>query len=105
MSSYLGSYLTATSMFYAGPNAPMAQYGIFASNAAGPGSIMNSYASNMGDSAFYVGACPDCNAVLGHVHAQNSALGYSGTNSGGNLRIEDSECDLNKTGIVPSSRT
>jgi hypothetical protein len=57
----------------------------------------------MGDSDFYVGACPDCNAVLSHVHAQNSALGYSGTNSGGHLRIEDSEWDLNKTGIVPNS--
>lgn len=103
MGTYLGGYLTATSMFYAGPNAPMAQYGIFVSNAAGPGRITNSYASNMGDAAFYVGACPDCNAVLGHVHAQNSALGYSGTNSGGHLRIEDSEWDLNKTGIVPNS--
>src|SRR5437867_12066700 len=103
MGSYSGSYLTATSMFYAGPSEPMAQYGIFASNAGGPGSITNSYASNMGDSAFYVGACPDCNAVLSHVHAQNSALAYSGTNSGGNLRIEDSEWDLNKTGIIPNS--
>jgi hypothetical protein len=37
------------------------------------------------------------------VHAQNSALGYSGTNSGGHLRIEDSEWDLNKAGIVPNS--
>jgi len=103
MGSYLGSYLTATSMFYAGPNEPMAQYGIFAVNAGGPGSITNSYASNMGDSAFYIGGCPDCNAVLSHLHAQNSALAYSGTNSGGNLRIEDSEWDLNKTGIVPNS--
>src|SRR5437879_9295000 len=103
MGSYSGSYLTATSMFYAGPSEPMAQYGIFASNAGGPGSITNSYASNMGDAAFYVGACPDCNAVLSHVHAQNSALAYSGTNSGGHLRIEDSEWDLNKTGIIPNS--
>ncbi len=42
MGSYSGSYLTATSMFYAGPSEPMAQYGIFASNAGGPGSITNS---------------------------------------------------------------
>ncbi|HYV58176.1 MAG TPA: hypothetical protein VE911_11540, partial [Candidatus Nitrosopolaris sp.] len=41
--------------------------------------------------------------VLSHVHAQNSSLGYSGTNSGGNLSIEDSEWDLNKAGIVPNS--
>ena len=103
MGSYAGSYLTATSMYYESPSSPMAMYGIFASNAKGPGLIAYSYASNMGDSDFYVGACPDCNAVLSHVHAQNGALGYSGTNSGGHLRIEDSEWDHNKTGIVPSS--
>jgi hypothetical protein len=103
MGTYSGSYLTATSMFYGGASSPMAQYGIFVSNARGPGMISYSYASNMGDSDFYVGACPDCNAVLSHVHAQNSSLGYSGTNSGGHLRIEDSEWDLNKTGIVPNS--
>ena len=103
MNSYAGGYLTATSTFFADPSAPMAQYGIFAVNARGPGTISHAYASNMGDSAFYVGGCPDCNAVLSHVHAQNSSLGYSGTNSGGHLRLEDSEWDLNKTGIVPNS--
>ena len=103
MGSYWGSYLTATSMYYESPTSPMAMYGVFVSNARGPGYVSYSYASNMGDSDFYVGACPDCNAVLSHVHAQNSSLGYSGTNSGGNLSIEDSEWDLNKAGIVPNS--
>ncbi len=103
MNDYSGAYLTATSMFYKSPTDPLAMYGIFVSNSRGPGTISYSYASNMGDSDFYVGACPDCNAVLSHVHAQNSSLGYSGTNSGGNLRIEDSEWDQNKTGIVPNS--
>jgi hypothetical protein len=103
MGAYSGSYLTATSSYFAGSDKGMAKYGIFASNARGPGSISHAYASNMGDSDFYVGACPDCNAVLSHVHAQNGALGYSGTNAGGHLRIEDSEWDLNKTGIVPNS--
>ena len=103
LGSYSGAFLTATSMFYQAPDAPMAMYGIFASNARGPGSITDSYASNMGDSDFYVGACPDCNAVLSRVHAQNSSLGYSGTNAGGHLILEDSEWDQNKAGIVPSS--
>jgi hypothetical protein len=57
----------------------------------------------MADSSFYVGACPDCNAVLRGLHAQNSALGYSGTNSGGHLVIESSEWDSNRVGILPSS--
>ncbi len=103
MGAYSGDYITATSMFYDNPNGPMAMYGIFVSNASGPGTISHAYSSNMGDSAYYVGACPDCNATLSHVRAQNSALGYSGTNAGGHLIIEDSEWDLNKTGIVPNS--
>ena len=103
MGPYSGSYLTATSMYYEAPDKPMGMYGIFVSNAKGPGIISNSYASNMGDSAFYVGACPDCNSVLSHVHAQHSSLGYSGTNAGGHLSLEDSEWDDNKTGIVPNS--
>jgi hypothetical protein len=45
----------------------------------------------------------DCNVILTHAHAQNSALGYSGTNSGGHLIIEDSEWDQNKASIVPNS--
>jgi hypothetical protein len=102
MGPYSGAYLTASSTFFQA-GAPTAQYGIFVSNAKGPGSITNAYASNMGDSAFYVGACDDCNAVLRFVHAQNSPQGYSGTNSGGRLVLEDSEWDHNQAGIVPSS--
>jgi len=81
----------------------MAMYGVFVSNSQGPGIIRNAYASNMGDSDFYVGACPDCNTTLDLVHAQNSPLGYSGTNSGGHLLIENSEWDLNRVGILPNS--
>src|SRR5260370_36122443 len=58
----------------------------------------------MGDAAFYVGACPNCNAILNHVQAENSALGYSGTNSGGNMIIQNSEFDNNKTGLVSNSQ-
>jgi parallel beta-helix repeat protein len=103
MGSYSGAYLTASSTFYQAGTPNVAQYGIFVSNAKGPGAITYSYASNMGDSAFYVGACADCNMVLRYVHAQNSPQGYSGTNAGGHLVLEDSEWDHNQSGIVPSS--
>jgi hypothetical protein len=102
MGSYSGAYLTASSTFFQ-PGSPTAQYGIFASNAKGPGLIEHSYASNMGDSAFYVGACADCNADLRYVRAQNSPQGYSGTNAGGHLVLEFSEWDHNQAGIVPSA--
>jgi hypothetical protein len=101
MGGYWGSYLTASTTFYSDANA--AYYGIFVSNSKGPGVIERSYASNMADSAFYVGACPDCNAVLRSVHAQNSAVGYSGSNSGGHVLIEASEWDHNRVGIQPTS--
>jgi parallel beta-helix repeat protein len=103
MGSYSGAYLTASSTFYQFSTPNLAQYGIFVSNASGPGSITHSYASNMSDSAFYVGACANCNALLRYVHAQNSAQGFSGSNAGGNLVLEDSEWDHNQAGIVPSS--
>ncbi|MBJ7607998.1 MAG: right-handed parallel beta-helix repeat-containing protein [Candidatus Dormibacteraeota bacterium] len=101
LGKYNGSYITGTSTYYNADH--MGMYGIFVSNSSGPGTISYAYASNMGDSAFYVGACPDCHATLDHVHAQNSALGYSGTNAGGHLIIENSEWDHNKAGIVPNS--
>lgn len=103
MGSFRGAWLTASSTYFDAAGGRGGEYGIFVSNARGPGIIEHSYASNMIDSAFYVGACPDCHTVLRHVHAQNSALGYSGSNSGGHLLIQDSEWDHNRAGIVPNS--
>src|SRR5262249_52010537 len=54
--------------------------------------------------SYYVGACPDCNTILRDAHAENSALGYSGTNSGGHLVLEESEWDENTTGISANSQ-
>jgi hypothetical protein len=103
LGAFRGSYLSATSTFFA-TGAPDAEYGIFASNVTGPGVISHTYASNMADAGYYVGACPDCNTVLDHAHAQYSALGYSGTNSGGHLVIRNSEFDHNKTGFSTNSQ-
>jgi hypothetical protein len=98
MGSFRGAYLTASTTYTSA--AFSGAYGIFASNSRGPGIIERSYASNMSDSSFYVGACPDCNSVLRHVHAQNSPQGFSGTNAGGHLVLEDSEWDQNRVGIA-----
>ncbi|MGZ4676022.1 MAG: hypothetical protein ACXVJ7_01585 [Acidimicrobiia bacterium] len=103
MGSYSGAYLSATSSYFE-PNHPKGEYGIFVSNAKGPGVIDQTYASNMADSSYYIGACADCQSLLAHAHAQNSALGYSGTNSGGRLVIAASEFDHNKTGISTNSQ-
>lgn len=103
MGAYHGAYLSATTTYWQSGE-PQAEYGIFVSNADGPGAIVHTYASNMADSGYYIGACPDCNALLLDAHAQNSALGYSGTNSGGHLVIALSEWDHNKTGISTNSQ-
>jgi hypothetical protein len=82
----------------------LAQYGIFVSNSRGPGVIDHSYASNMADAAYYVGACQrQCNTTLDSDTGTNSALGYSGTNSGGRLLIQNSVFTMNRTGLAPNS--
>jgi len=97
-----GSYLTATSSYFKDASSPSAGYGIYSSNTRSPGYglFAHDYASNMNDSAYYVGACPDCNVTLDHVHGENAPQGYSGTNSGGHLVIENSEFDNNETGFA-----
>jgi len=98
MTGYRGAYLTATSTYYGGEKTA-AQYGIFASNAAGPASWDQIYASNFNDSGMYVGACrQQCDVTIDHAWMQYSALGYSGTNSGGAIVIENSRFDHNKDG-------
>ena len=101
--AFRGAYLNATSTYYA-TDKPAASYGIFSSNTRGPGIFTHTYASNMNDSSYYIGACTDCNQVITDSQAQYSALGYSGTNSGGHLIIEKSEWDHNQSGIVTNSQ-
>ena len=104
MGPFRGAYLSATTTFFK-KGAPAGAYGIFSSNSRGPGIFTRSYASNMDDSSFYVGACrPDCNQVVDHVHAQGSTLGLSSTNVGGRLVVQNSEWDHNKTGMVTNSQ-
>jgi hypothetical protein len=68
------------------------------------GLITRSYASNMADAAYYVGACQrECNTVLALDRGTNSMLGYSGTNAGGHLVVRDSVFDHNRTGLAPNS--
>lgn len=97
-----GDYISATSTFYS--NARSAQYGIFTSDVEGPAIIDHSYANNMTDASYYVGACRNCNTILEHPHAEYSALGLSSTNAGGNLIVENGEWDNNRTGLVSNAQ-
>ncbi|MFN2462767.1 MAG: hypothetical protein ABR573_02550 [Candidatus Dormibacteria bacterium] len=99
-----GDYISATDTYYENKDGPAGDYGIFTSNEAGPGLIDHSYASNMRDSSYYVGACRDCNVVLNHSRAEYSALGLSSTNAGGNLLVENGEWSNNRTGLVSNAQ-
>ncbi|MHB8718438.1 MAG: right-handed parallel beta-helix repeat-containing protein [Candidatus Dormibacteria bacterium] len=99
-----GDYISATSTYYKDSSSRSAQYGIFTSDEMGPAVIDHSYASNMTDSAYYIGACRNCNMVLDHPHAENSALGLSSTNAGGNFIVENGEWDNNRTGLVSNAQ-
>ncbi|SRR5579871_2203717 len=99
LTGYAGRYLTATSTFF-GSESTAAQYGIFSSNAAGAGVWDQLYASNFNDSGMYVGAClQQCAMTISNAHMEYNALGYSGTNSGGAILIQNSEFDNNQDGF------
>ncbi|MBI4543928.1 MAG: right-handed parallel beta-helix repeat-containing protein [Gemmatimonadetes bacterium] len=67
------------------------------------GVIEYSYASGSPDSGFYIGQCYPCRAVVNGVLAENNALGFSGTNAGGDLYLVSSVWRRNMGGIVPNS--
>ena len=77
-------------------------YAIYAIESRG-GVIEDSYASGAADAAFYIGECHPCDTTVRRVTATLSAVGYSGTNAGGNLVIEDSTFHQNGVGILPNS--
>ncbi len=98
-----GSYLNATSTYY-GDESTAAQYGIFSSNWSG-GTWDQTYASNFNDSGYYIGACQQvCDQTVDHAWAEYNALGYSGSNSGGQLVIENSQFDNNEDGFDTNSQ-
>lgn len=90
---YWGRYLTAYNN---------GLYGIFAFGSR-CGQMDHSFTSGNADSGFYIGECFPCDAVIHDIVAYQNALGYSGTNAGGNLVIRDSIWAQNAMGLVPNS--
>ncbi len=99
-----GSYLTATSTYWGNDESTAAQYGIFSSNWSG-GTWYQDYTSNFNDSGFYIGACQQvCDQTVDDVWSEFNALGYSGSNSGGQLVVENSQFDNNEDGFDTNSQ-
>jgi len=90
---YRGSYLTAIRN---------GDYGIYAFDSTN-GLFEHSLGTGSPDAGFYIGQCNPCNAVLDDVIGEHNGLGYSGTNSSGNLTIMNSTFRFNRAGIVPNS--
>ncbi len=90
---YRGSYLTAYRN---------GDYGIYAFDSV-QGQFDNSLGSGSPDAGFYIGECYPCDAVIDNVISEYNGLGYSGTNSGGELYIINSTFRNNRAGIVPNS--
>ncbi|HLH27686.1 MAG TPA: hypothetical protein VKW77_02145, partial [Acidimicrobiales bacterium] len=108
LTGYSGSYLTATDTFWGTVGGDLAEgnYGIFSSSAAGPGVWSQLYADNFADSGMYVGACQQvCDAWIHDAWMENSALGYSGTNSGGTVVIDHSQFDGNTDGLDTNTQS
>ena len=90
---YHGAYLTS---YRTG------DYGVYAFDSIN-GELDHIYAAGSPDAGVYIGECFHCNAVVDHVVSEHNGLGYSGTNSGGNLLIVNSTFRFNRAGIVPNS--
>lgn len=86
---FRGSYLTAYNN---------GDYGIYGFGAT-DGLLEHSYASGSPDSAFYVGQCAPCEVVVNDVVGEYSGLGYSGTNSSGDMYVLNSRFSHNRSGI------
>ncbi len=76
-------------------------YGLYAFNSY-YGVFRNSYGYGSGDSAFYIGQCLGCGALIENVKSVKNYLGYSGTNATG-VTIRDSVFARNGAGIVPNT--
>jgi hypothetical protein len=95
---YYGTYLTAYDN---------GDYGIYAYDSTASGDAPSVFAFDYGswnaDSGIYVGGCRDCHAVVTNSRAYKNAIGYSGTNAGGELYLINSEWDHNASGLVPNT--
>jgi hypothetical protein len=67
------------------------------------GQLDHIYAAGHPDAGLYIGECFPCDTLITDVVSEHNGLGYSGTNSGGDLWIINSVFNNNRAGIVPNS--
>lgn len=77
-------------------------YGLFTGSSV-DGWFKHVYGSGFNDAGLYIGACRDCRALVQFALMEHNGLGYSGSNSGGHLIIENSIFRDNSIGVAPNS--
>ena len=90
---FRGSYLTAYSN---------GDYGIYAYTST-YGQFDHDLGAGSPDAGFYVGGCRPCHVLLTNDISEDNALGFSGTNAGGDLVLRNSIWRDNRTGLLPNS--
>ncbi|MEU4804926.1 right-handed parallel beta-helix repeat-containing protein [Actinosynnema sp. NPDC023587] len=93
LKSFLVSHVTATRN---------GLYGIYAFSAQ-DGVIEHSYASGSADSGIYVGQCKPCRIVVRDNTAELNAVGYEGTNAGGEMYVVGNRFVGNRVGLTTGS--
>ncbi|MEU8760257.1 right-handed parallel beta-helix repeat-containing protein [Streptomyces sp. NPDC048659] len=93
LKSFLVSHVTATRN---------GLYGIYAFSAQN-GVIEHSYASGGADSGIYVGQCKPCRIVVRDNIAELNAVGYEGTNAGGDMYVIGNRLVGNRVGLTTGS--
>ncbi|MBI0376333.1 right-handed parallel beta-helix repeat-containing protein [Streptomyces albiflaviniger] len=93
LKSFLVSHVTATRN---------GLYGIYAFSAQN-GVIEHSYTSGSADSGIYVGQCKPCRIVVRDNIAELNAVGYEGTNAGGDMYVTGNRFAGNRVGLTTNS--
>ncbi|MER6913325.1 right-handed parallel beta-helix repeat-containing protein [Streptomyces sp. NPDC000594] len=93
LKSFLVSHVTATRN---------GLYGIYAFSARN-GVIERSYTSGGADSGIYVGQCRPCRIVVRDNISELNAVGYEGTNAGGDLYVVGNRLVGNRVGLTINS--
>jgi hypothetical protein len=77
-------------------------YGIYAFNARN-GVLEDDYASGSADSGLYVGQCKPCSILVTRNVAEDNAVGYEGTNAGGDMWVLGNRFTRNRVGMTVDS--
>lgn len=93
LKSFLVSYVTSTRN---------GLYGIYAFSAQN-GVIEHSYTSGGADSGIYVGQCKPCRIVVRDNVSELNAVGYEGTNAGGDMYVVGNRLVGNRVGLTTNS--